>query len=58
MPETFVIAPAQSKALWVVIALILLTVLVPTVVMVITALGSVNSRVELSEAGLRLRGDF
>lgn len=58
MPETFAIAPAQSKALWAVIALILLTVLVPAVVMVITALGSVSSRVELSDAGLRLRGDF
>ena len=58
MTETFAIAPAQSKALWVVVALILLTVLVPAVVMVITALGSVSSRVELSETGLRLRGDF
>lgn len=58
MPETFAIVPAQSKALWVVVALILLTVLVPAVAMVITAVGSVSSRVELSEAGLRLRGDF
>lgn len=58
MTETFAIAPAQSKALWVVVALILLTVLVPAVVMVITARGSVSSRVELSGTGLRLRGDF
>ncbi|HEX6250333.1 MAG TPA: PH domain-containing protein [Gemmatimonadaceae bacterium] len=58
MPETFAIAPAQSKALWVVVALILLTVLVPAAVMVITALGSIGSRVEVSERGVRLRGDL
>lgn len=58
MVETFVIAPAQSRTLWVVLGLILLTLLAPAILLLATSLGSVRSRFEVSDAGLRLRGDL
>ncbi len=58
MIDTFAIAPAQSRALWVVMGLILLVLLAPAILILATSLGSLHSRFEVSDAGLRLRGDL
>lgn len=56
--ETFPIAPAATRALWVVPALLVI-VLVPVVLLVGASLGgSRAARFEVSPAGLRLQGDL
>lgn len=53
--ESFAIVPSTSRALWIlVVILILITV---GILMIATARGSRSSRFELTDAGLRLRGD-
>ena len=56
--ETFPIAPATARALWVV-PLFLAVVLVPALVLVGgTLVGARGSRFEVSQAGIRLYGDW
>ena len=56
--ETFPIAPAATRALWLVPAL-LVVVLIPVVILVGVSLrGSRAARFEVSPAGLRLQGDL
>lgn len=57
MPESFVIAPAGTRPLWVLvpIGLVLATVLG---VLLLSLYGSRAARFEVSDSGLRLRGDF
>ena len=56
--ETFPIAPAATRALWLV-PLLLVAVLVPVIVLIGgTVVGARGSRFEISQAGLRLHGDW
>jgi hypothetical protein len=56
--ESFAIIPASSRSLWVFYVLMLLLFVGVASVLFITGRGSRASRFELSEAGLRLRGDL
>ncbi len=57
MAETFPIAPASSRPLWffIPVAILLLAVAAS---LLMTALGPSRARIELSPAGLALRGDI
>jgi hypothetical protein len=55
--QTFAIAPAGTKALWVLL-LVLVPVTLAIAVAVVTTLGARTSRFEVSPEGLRIRGDF
>lgn len=56
--ETFPIAPAATRALWLV-PVLLVAVLVPVIVLVGgTVVGARGSRFEISQAGLALHGDW
>lgn len=58
MVDTFPIVPASSRSLWIllgVLAVVLTTVLG---LLAVSARGAVASRFELSEEGLRIRGDL
>lgn len=56
--ETFVIVPGTSRGLWVFVMIILIILIGVAGLLVITARGATSSRFELSDAGLRLRGDL
>ena len=56
--ETFAIVPGPSRGLWVFFALILVILLIAAAVLLVTVRGARVSRFELSDAGLRLRGDL
>lgn len=56
--DTFPIVPGSSRGLWIFVAVILVIVGVAMVFLFVTARGATISRFELSDAGLRLRGDL
>jgi hypothetical protein len=56
--ESFPIIPASSRAMWIVIAFVLLVLVGVTLMLVATTRGSTTSRFDVSSAGLRLRGDL
>lgn len=55
--ETFPIAPAASRSLWLLLV-VLAVVIVPIVVLGVSLAGARAARFEVSPAGLRLRGDW
>jgi Bacterial PH domain len=55
--QTFAIAPAASKAVWL-LPVVLIPVGIAVTIVVITLIGSRGSRFEVSPEGLRLRGDL
>ena len=57
MTETFRIVPAEGRVLWFVLAFVVIILIGVTLLMVLTARGARGSTFELSEAGLRIRGD-
>jgi Bacterial PH domain len=56
--DSFGIVPSASRGLWILVAVVLLVLIVVATILIVTALGSRSSRFEVSEAGLRLRGDL
>ena len=56
--ETFPIVPGASRGLWIFVALIVVILGIAMSFLFATARGATRSRFELSEAGLRLRGDL
>jgi hypothetical protein len=56
--ESFAIVPGPSRGLWVFFAVIVLILLLAATVLLATVRGARVSRFELSDAGLRLRGDW
>ncbi|HJU69815.1 MAG TPA: PH domain-containing protein [Gemmatimonadaceae bacterium] len=56
--ESFAIVPGPARGLWGFFALILLILLIVAAVLLATVRGARLSRFELSDAGLRLRGDL
>jgi hypothetical protein len=56
--ETFPIVPGTSRGLWLFLAVILVVLMVAGTMMIATVRGARHSRFELSDAGLRLRGDL
>lgn len=56
--ESFAIVPSASRALWIFVGVMLLILIVVAIMLIATAVGSRTSRFELSDAGLRLRGDL
>ncbi len=56
--DTFPIVPGSSRGLWIFVALILVIVGIAMSFLLVTARGATTSRFELSDAGLRLRGDL
>ncbi|HSL70213.1 MAG TPA: PH domain-containing protein [Longimicrobiales bacterium] len=58
MTDTFPIVPAHSRAIWVLVVLVLAVLIATAAVMIKTARGSRHSTFELSGEGLRLRGDL
>jgi hypothetical protein len=58
MSQTFPIVPAESRAIWILLALVMIVLAVVATIMVKTALGARSSSFEVSGAGLRLRGDL
>ena len=55
--ESFPIAPASSRSLWFFIPIAMI-MLAATATLLMTALGPTRARIELSPAGLALRGDI
>jgi len=58
MADTFPIIPAQSRTLWVLVAIISAFLVVVVLALLATARGARNSRFEVSPSGLQLRGDL
>lgn len=56
--ETFAIVPNTSRGPWIFVALILVILIIVGMMMVATARGSRSASFELSNVGLRLRGDL
>jgi hypothetical protein len=56
--ETFAIVPSTSRGLWFLVATVVIILVVAGMVLLTTARGSRASRFEVSDAGLRLRGDL
>ena len=56
--ESFAIIPGPSRGLWVFFAVMLVILLIAATVLLATVRGARSSQFELSEAGLRLRGDM
>lgn len=56
--ESFAIVPSTSRGLWVFLGIILLILVLAGMMLITTVRGSRVSRFELSNAGLRLRGDL
>ena len=56
--ESFAILPSTSRGMWVFIAIILVILVLSGMLLIATARGSRVSRFELSDDGLRLRGDL
>jgi hypothetical protein len=55
--QVFTIAPAGMKPLWILVPVILVVAVV-LLVLTLSIMGSRTSRFEVSEAGLRVRGDL
>ena len=58
MTETFAIVPSQGKAMWVIIAFVGIVLGAVLTILVLSLRGAHGSRFEVSEEGLRLRGDI
>ena len=58
MTDIFPIVPAQSRAVWWLVIIVVAVMALVTAIMVKTALGASKSRFEVSSAGLRIRGDL
>lgn len=58
MTETFPIVPANTRALWVIIAVVGVVVLATGTMLFLTTRGARHSRFEVSDEGLRLHGDL
>jgi hypothetical protein len=58
MIDTFPIVPAHSRALWVLLGVIMLAMLGAATMLLLTARGSTRSQFEVSAQGLRLKGDL
>ena len=58
MTDIFPIVPAESRAVWWLVVIILAVMALVTGIMVKTALGASRSTFEVSSAGLRIRGDL
>jgi hypothetical protein len=56
--ESFAIVPSTSRALWVLAGVVLVIMIAAVMLLIATARGARSSRFELSDAGLRLRGDL
>jgi hypothetical protein len=56
--ESFAIVPSTSRGLWVFLAVILVILFLAGVMLLTTVRGSRTSRFEISDVGLRLRGDL
>lgn len=56
--ETFPMVPSTSRGIWIFVALIFVLLAGVAYFLIVTARGATTSRFELSEAGLRLRGDL
>lgn len=56
--ETFPIVPGSSRGVWIFVALIFVILGIAMCLLFVTARGATTSRFELSDAGLRLRGDL
>ena len=58
MTEVFPIVPAQSRFMWWLVALVFIILALVMAILVKSANGARSSRFEVSDAGLRLRGDL
>jgi hypothetical protein len=58
MVETFTIVPASSRSLWILLGILAVVLTTVLGLLVLSARGATASRFELSEEGLRLRGDL
>lgn len=56
--DTFPIVPGSSRGLWMFVAAIVVILGIAMLFLFVTARGATTSRFELSDAGLRLRGDL
>jgi hypothetical protein len=56
--ESFAIVPSTSRGVWIFVVLVLVILVVAATILIATARGSRASRFEVSDAGLRLRGDL
>jgi hypothetical protein len=56
--ETFAMVPSTSRALWIFVLAVLVLLAVVAFFLITTVRGATTSRFELSDAGLRLRGDL
>jgi len=56
--ETFPMVPGSSRGLWIFVGAILVVLGIAMFFLFVTARGATTSRFELSDAGLRLRGDL
>lgn len=58
MVDTFTIVPASSRSLWILLGILALVLTTVLGLLVLSARGATTSRFELSDEGLRLRGDL
>jgi hypothetical protein len=56
--QTFQIAPAEFRAMWLIVVVVLLAMMLAGVVLAMAIRGSRSSTFEVSSEGLRLRGDL
>jgi hypothetical protein len=56
--ESFPIVPGVTRGMWIFLAAVLLVLAIAGLILVTTVRGAKVSRFELSDAGLRLRGDL
>jgi hypothetical protein len=56
--ESFAIVPTTSRGLWIFVGVVLFILIAAGMLLIATARGARSSRFELSEDGLRLRGDL
>jgi hypothetical protein len=56
--ETFAMVPSTSRVMWIFVVVILVLLGTAAFFLIVTARGATTSRFELSDAGLRLRGDL
>lgn len=58
MTETFQIIPAQGRLLWIIAGFVAVLMIGVVLLVIAGARGASNSRFEISDTGLRLRGDL
>ncbi len=56
--EVFPTVPAASRGIWVIVGIVAVICAAATALLVVTAQGSSRSRFEISDDGLRIRGDL